>query len=216
MDYAILSKIPLFQSIKENDLEEIFSELNISEVRFAKGALVALQNEPCNRLIVLLTGSVKAEMINSSGRVFRVAEIFAPNPLAILFLFGKNNRFPVQVTAKDEVTALAIPKQSIHRMLGSNHTLLKNYLDISTEFALLLGQKLHFMSFNTIRQKLSMYILKLSEEAQSDVVMLDKPKSNLAEHFNVSRCSLERELTNLQHEGLIVAEKKKIEPKFLK
>jgi len=213
MNYALLSKIPLFRSVEEKELLKIFSELNISETRFEKDALLALQDEPCNRLIILLTGSVKAEMIDSLGRVVKVEDVFAPNPLAILFLFGRNNRFPVQIVAREKVSALVIPKQSILKMLGTNQVLLKNYLDTSAEFAWQLSQKLHFMSFRTIRQKLSMYILKLSKEAQSDEVELDKPKSALAEYFGVARPSLERELTLMQQEGLITVEKKKIKIK---
>jgi len=213
MDYSIVSKIPLFQSIDEKELTRIFSELSISEVCFEKDTLLALQNEPCNRLIILLSGSIKAEMIDPSGRMIRVEDIYAPNPVAILFLFGKNNRFPVEVTTREEVTALVISKQSVLKMLSMNQTLLKNYLDISAEFALLLSQKLQFMSFRTIKQKLAMYIIKLSEEAKSDTVRLDKTKSALAEYFGISRPSLERELTAMQHAGLIVAEKKKIEIK---
>ncbi len=213
MEYIALTQIPLFQSIEENELFRIFSELKISETRFRKDALLALQDEPCNRLIILLSGSVKGEMIDPSGRMIKVEDIFAPNPLAILFLFGQNNRFPVQVTAREEVSALVIPRQSVLRMLSMNEVLLKNYLDISAGFAARLSQKLHFMSFRTIRQKLSMYILKLSKESQSDVVELDKTKSALAEYFGVSRPSLERELTNMQNDKLIVNDKKKIEIK---
>ncbi len=213
MDYIIISQIPLFRSIEEKELARIFSELNISETHFRKDSLIALQDELCNRLIILLSGSVKGEMIDPSGRMIKVEDIFAPNPLAILFLFGPNNRFPVQVTAREDVTALVIPKQSVLRMLSMNQTLLKNYLDISAEFASRLSQKLHFMSFRTIRQKLAVYIVKLSKETQSEVVKLDKTKSALAEYFGVSRPSLERELTNMQQDGLIATEKKRIEIK---
>jgi len=213
MDYSVITKIPLFHSIEEKELAKIFSEFNISEIRFEKDTLLAMQDEPCNRLIILLSGSVKAEMLDPSGRIIRVEDVFAPDPLAILFLFGKNNRFPVQVTAREEVTALVISKQSVLKMLGMNQTLLKNYLDISAEFASLLTKKLHFMSFRTIRQKLAMYILRLSKEAQSDIIQLDRTKSALAEYFGISRPSLERELTTMQHNGLIIAEKRKIEIK---
>ena len=196
-----------------SELTEIFSELNISEVGFAKETLLALQDEPCNRLIILLEGSVKTEMTDHSGRVIRVEDVFAPNPLAILFLFGHNNRFPVQVTAREDVTALVIPKQAVLNMLVLNQTLLKNYLDISAEFAIRLSRKLHFMSFRTIRQKLAMYIIELSKEAHSDTVTLDKTKSAIAEYFGVSRPSLERELTAMQRDGLLNAENRKIEIK---
>jgi len=213
MNYSTITKIPLFHSIEEKELTRIFSELNISEICFGKDTVLALQDEPCNRLIILISGSVKAEMIDPSGRIIRVEDIFAPNPLAILFLFGPNNRFPVQVTTREEVTALILSKQSVLRMLGMNQTLLKNYLDISAEFASRLSKKLHFMSFRTIKQKLAMYILKLSKEAQSDTVKLDKTKSALAEYFGISRPSLERELTVMQRNGLIIAERRKIEIK---
>ena len=213
MDYSVISKIPLFHSIDEKELTRLFSEFNISEMCFEKGTLLAMQDELCNRLIILLSGSVKAEMIDPSGRIIRVEDIYAPNPLAILFLFGRSNRFPVQVTTREKTTALVISKQSILKMLSTNQMLLKNYLDISAEFASLLTQKLHFMSFRTIRQKLAVYILKLSKETHSDIVKLDKTKSALAEYFGISRPSLERELTAMQHSGLIIAEKRKIEIK---
>ena len=213
MDYEVISKVSIFHLIEEKELVRIFSELNISETNFKKDALLAMQNEHCNRLIILLSGSVKAEMIDSSGRMVKVEDIYAPNPLAILFLFGQNNRFPVQIIARENVTALVIPKQFVIKMLSMNQTLLKNYLDVSAEFASRLSRKLHFMSFRTIRQKLAVYIINLSKESQSDVIELDKTKSALAEYFGVSRPSLERELTKMQQDGLISTQKKKIEIK---
>lgn len=213
MDYAALSSIPLFRSIEEREIACIFSELKITESAFKKDELLALQDEPCNRLIILLSGSVKGEMVDPSGKMIKVEDIEAPNPLAILFLFGEQNRFPVQVTAREKVTALVISRPSVLRMLSMNATLLKNYLDISANFASRLSQKLHFMSFRTIRQKLALYILDLSRKAKSDKVELDKTKSAIAEYFGVSRPSLERELTNMQRDQLIDTHKKCIEIK---
>ena len=109
--------------------------MNIHENSFKKGEILALQDEPANRLIILLKGSVKAEMTDPSGKVVKVEDIEAPNPLAVLFLFGRDNRFPVQATAREHVEAVVIPKQSILKMLSMNETILKNYLDISADFA---------------------------------------------------------------------------------
>jgi len=210
MDLSVLTKIPLFHSLHNERIRDIFSQLNIKETYFKKGEILAMQDEPSNRLIILLTGSVKAEMTDASGKVVKVEDIYAPSPLAILFLFGKENRFPVQATARENVTALVISRQSVLKMLSLDETLLKNYLDISADFASRLSKKLHFMSFRTIRQKLAMYILDLSKRMQDDTVELDKTKSALAEYFGVSRQSLERELTHMQNDGLIISEKKQI------
>lgn len=135
MDYSALTHIPLFGQITPDELEGIFNELNIQENSFKKGEILALQDEPANRLIILLKGSVKAEMTDPSGKVVKVEDIEAPNPLAVLFLFGRDNRFPVQATAREHVEAVVIPKQSILKMLSMNETILKNYLDISADFA---------------------------------------------------------------------------------
>ncbi len=206
-----MSAIPLFRSIEEKEIERIFAEVKITETTFRKDELLALQDEPCNRLILLLSGSVKGEMMDPSGKLIKVEDIEAPNPLAILFLFGEHNRFPVQVTARESVIALVISKPSVLRMLSMNTTLLRNYLDISANFASRLSQKLHFMSFRTIRQKLALYILDLERKAPTGPIELDKPKSALAEYFGVSRPSLERELTKMQQDGLLVADKKRLE-----
>ncbi len=211
MDLSVLNQTPLFRAVPGDELEKILSELKISESFFKKGEILALQDEPCNRLIILLSGSVKGEMTDPSGKVVKVEDIYAPSPLAILFLFGQNNRFPVQATAREDVTALVIPRQSILRMLSMNEAILKNYLDISADFAWRLSQKLHFMSFRTIRQKLAMYILNLSKISGNNTVTLDRSKSALAEYFGVSRQSLERELTNMQTDELIINNKKEIQ-----
>ena len=203
MDFTILAQTPLFQGIPAEELEKIFAVLNISKNCFRKGEMLAMQDELVNRLIILTRGSVKAEMTDPSGKLIKVEDIEAPNPLAILFLFGNHNRFPVQATAREMVEAVIIPKQCVLQLLAANELILKNYLDISADFAARLSRKLHFMSFRTIRQKIAMYLIEQSRKQESDTVELIKTKASLAEYFGVSRPSLERELTNMQQEGLI-------------
>ncbi len=208
MNLSVLTKIPLFRSVPEAELERIFTELKITETAFKKGGILAMQDEPVSRLIIILTGSVKGEMTDEAGRVAKVEDIEAPSPLAILFLFGAENRFPVQATAREETTAVVIPRQSVLRMLSMNETILRNYLDISADFATRLSRKLSMMSLHTIRQKLAVYLLDLSKKQGSDTVTLDRPKSALAEYFGVARPSLERELAAMRRDGLVDAKKR--------
>lgn len=187
MDFTILAQTPLFQGIPAEELEKIFAVLNISKNCFRKGEMLAMQDELVNRLIILTRGSVKAEMTDPSGKLIKVEDIEAPNPLAILFLFGNHNRFPVQATAREMVEAVIIPKQCVLQLLAANELILKNYLDISADFAARLSRKLHFMSFRTIRQKIAMYLIEQSRKQESDTVELIKTKASLAEYFGVSR-----------------------------
>ncbi|MFT3994901.1 MAG: Crp/Fnr family transcriptional regulator [Dysgonomonas sp.] len=210
MNIENLSQSYLFGSIDQNDLLQLFSKIEIKESDFEKGDILAQQDEPCNRLIILTQGSVKAEMTDPSGKVVKVEDIHAPNPLAILFLFGKKNKFPVQVSALEKTSALIIPRHSVLKMLSMNEQLLKNYLDISANFAAQLSSKLFLMSFRTIRQKLAMYLLDLSNNSDKNTVELDRSQTALAEYFGVSRPSLTRELSNMVKDNLISMDKKQI------
>ncbi len=210
MDYTALSRTALFAGIGGEELRTLLDEFSLTGIEVKKGDVLARQGEPCNRLIVLLTGAAKGEMTDASGKVVKVDDIAAPNPLAILFLFGPENRFPVTATATEDGTAIVIPKQVVLRMLSRSERLLENYLNISAGFAARLSRKLHFMSFRTIRQKLAMYLLDLSAKAGSDMVCLDRTHTSLAEYFGVSRQALEREIKAMAADGLIAVEKKQI------
>lgn len=205
-----LTKCNLFASMSEDEIQEALNVAGVKEQEFKRGDLIALQDEICNRLIILTKGSVKAEMSDPSGKMVKIEDISAPSPIAILFLFGPNNRFPVQVTAREDVSTMIIAKQSILQMLQSNKQLLSNYLDISAIYASTLRGKLHLMSFRTIRQKLAIYFLDLSKQADGNSVTLDRTQKTLAEYFGVSRPSLSRELSKMQEDGLILINKKEI------
>lgn len=208
MNITAITQCYLFNSIDEEELSELLSKVEVKEVVFAKNEILAMQDEPCNRLIILKKGNVKAEMADPSGKVVKVEDIPAPNPLAIIFLFGAKNKFPVQVTALDRVEALIISKQSVIKLLGMNEQLLKNYLDISANFASRLSDKLYFMSFRTIRQKLATYFLNLV--GNDNLITLDRSQQTLSEYFGVSRPSLSRELANMAKDNLIAIDKKQI------
>lgn len=209
MNTTNITKTNLFSGLTENEIEEILTSIQVSESSFPKGAILAMQDEPCNRLIFLVKGSVKAEMSDPSGKIVKVEDIEAPSPLAPLFLFGKDSRFPVQVTARENVTALVIPKSSVLKMLQMNEQLLLNYLDISAFYASALSKKLHLMSFRTIRQKIILYLLNLPEK-KANSVELDRTQHALAEYFGVSRPALARELRNMQDDGLIEIDRKDV------
>ncbi len=210
MDYNKLKKTPLFEGISEIELEKVFAGLNTSEVHFHKGEVMARINEPCNRLITILSGVAKGEMSDPSGKVVKVEDIPTYYSVATLFVFSRGKNFPVQVIAKEEVSALVIPSNALFLMLTRNETLLKNFLYLSTLFAHRLVHRLHVMAFLTIRKKIAMYLLELNQLQKSDTVIMGMTHAALAEYFGVSRQALERELKHLEAGKMILTEHKKI------
>ena len=66
--------------------------------------------------MILLKGSVRGEMIDYSGRLIKVEDIIAPRAIAPLFLFGADNRYPVEVTANEATEVFEIPKESVLKL----------------------------------------------------------------------------------------------------
>jgi len=205
----ILLENPLFRGTTSDELSRNFEGINYQIKSFRKGDILAFQGDVCNKLIILLKGSVRGEMIDYSGKLIKIEDISAPRALAPLFLFGTENKFPVEVTANEEVEALFIPKESVLLLFQRNKRFLENYMNTSANYAKTLSDKLFFLSFKNIKQKLASYILRLSATADDRVVM-DRSQQEMADYFGVSRPSLARELSHMQDEGLISVDRKHI------
>ena len=203
----VLVNNPLFRGITPERLFADLEEISFHTRSYKKGEILAQQGAVCNRLVILTKGSVRGEMIDYSGRLIKVEDIAAPRAIAPLFLFGEENRYPVEVTANEPTEVIELPKSSLFR---KNEQFLENYMNLSANYARTLSDKLFFMSFKTIRQKLASYLLRLYKQQQQTHITLDRSQQELSDYFGVSRPSLARELAHMQEDGLLIADRKHI------
>ena len=205
-----LTNNPLFRGITPEKLSANLEEISFHTRSYKKGEILAQQGAVCNRLVILTKGSVRGEMIDYSGRLIKVEDIAAPRAIAPLFLFGEENRYPVEVTANEPTEVIELPKSSVLRLFRKNEQFLENYMNLSANYARTLSDKLFFMSFKTIRQKLASYLLRLYKQQQQTHITLDRSQQELSDYFGVSRPSLARELAHMQEDGLLIADRKHI------
>lgn len=206
----VLVNNPLFRGITPERLFADLEEISFHTRSYKKGEILAQQGAVCNRLVILTKGSVRGEMIDYSGRVIKVEDIAAPRAIAPLFLFGEENRYPVEVTANEPTEVIELPKSSVLSLFRKNEQFLENYMNLSANYARTLSDKLFFMSFKTIRQKLASYLLRLYKQQQQTHITLDRSQQELSDYFGVSRPSLARELAHMQEDGLLIADRKHI------
>ena len=201
---------PLFRGITPERLFADLEEISFHTRSYKKGEILAQQGAVCNRLVILTKGSVRGEMIDYSGRLIKVEDIAAPRAIAPLFLFGEENRYPVEVTANEPTEVIELPKSRVLSLFRKNEQFLENYMNLSANYARTLSDKLFFMSFKTIRQKLASYLLRLYKQQQQTHITLDRSQQELSDYFGVSRPSLARELAHMQEDGLLIADRKHI------
>lgn len=209
INYQLLSKCPVFHGISEKRTEELLKHIHYQIKSFSKDDVVAIAGEQIAHLYIVLAGSVKGEMIDYSGKTIKIEDIEAPRPLATAFLFGTENKFPVTVSANNDVKILAVPISEFLKLLQMELNILKNYLDSISSRTQFLSQKLHFLSFKTIKEKVAHYLLQKAGERLHSVE-LKNTQQQLADLFGVTRPSLARVLAEMQREKLIVIEKRTV------
>lgn len=206
---AIISQSPIFRGISEEELASLFGQIHYQVKTYQKNDLIIIGGEICDRLLIIQQGSVKAEMNDYSGKTINIEDLAAPQPLATAFLFGKQNQFPVTVSATTNVEMVSIPKAEFIKLLQLNSLILNNYLNTISTRAQFLSQKLKFLSFKTIKQKIAHFLL---EKAGDRLITIEVPQSQeqLAEMFGVARPSLARTLGEMVQEGLIEIQRRSI------
>ncbi len=209
IDFEVLSRSPVFAGKSAQELSSLFQGIPFQVRRYEKDALVASAGDECSNLIVVLSGIVKGEMTDYNGKTIKIEDIEAPRPLAVAFLFGKNNRFPVTVITNSAVELLYIPRAGFLKLLQKDQRILVNYLNSISSRTQFLSQRIRFLSFKSIRQKIAHYLLDLAGDRLA-VVELPLSQGELAEFFGVTRPALGRSLGELDREGLIGVKRRTI------
>lgn len=209
MDYTLLSASPLFKGMTPADIEKLLGSVPFNIKKHSSGLMVFQSGETVNFLIIVTAGVVKGEMVDYAGRIIKIEDVPAPGAIASAFIFGSNNRFPVNVVSVSEVELLLINKPDFLKLLMKNDLLLINFLNMISNRSQFLSEKIKFLNFKTIKAKLANYIL---QKAGNDTLFLSlgMNQSDIAEFFGVARPSVARALGELESDGFIQARGKNI------
>lgn len=206
----LLKECPLFKGMSPPEISGVLSG-HLGRIKsFPKGSLIAQSGEEVRSLQILLQGSVKGEMCDFTGKVIKIEDIAPPRPLAPAFLFGSRNRYPVNISSVEDTILLSIPRELFLKELQKSEKVLVNFMDIISSRGQFLSNKIKFLSFSTIKGKLAQYLLDLSKQAGSSSFALPHSQSQLSELFGVARPSIGRAMGELNVEGLILAQGKKV------
>jgi CRP/FNR family transcriptional regulator, dissimilatory nitrate respiration regulator len=209
MEYDLLQQAPLFRGLTAGEIGKVLDVIPKKTRKFRSGSFIAHSGEKVESLMIVLSGTVKGEMVDYSGRVIKIEDIQAPGALASAFLFGYKNMFPVNVIAVTDTELMVVEKSVFLLLLMQNDTILVNFLDMISNRSQFLSEKIKFLNFKTIKGKLAQFILQKSGKDKSSIV-LNMTQYDLADFFGVARPSVARALGEMEEEGLIEARGKNI------
>lgn len=207
--YDKLLQLPLFQGICKNDFTTILEKVKLHFHKYTPNTSIVKQGTTCKQLIFILSGSVQSESADSRHS-YTIEETFTgPHVIEPYSLFGMHTSYTASYKALTEVTALIIDKSYVVAQLNNYEIFRLNYLNILSNRAQTIYNKLWNAHIGNTRNKIINFLL-LRCASQTGPKTLYIKMEVLAELIDDTRINVSKVLNEFQQQGLAELSRKKI------
>ena len=193
--------------IKSLSGEDILANLKSGKFKvtsYKKSSVVHFDGERCSKLEIILSGKVVVDRIGESGNLLTISEFYNDDILGGNLLFSKYPYYPMTVLTQLPTDILEIDRETLFELFCNNPIFLRTYLELTSDRAFILGDKIKHYINKTIRESIMNYLNYESKIQNSNRIKLNTTKKSLAEKIGVQRTSLSRELAKMRDDGLIL------------
>ncbi|MBN2891081.1 MAG: Crp/Fnr family transcriptional regulator [Bacteroidales bacterium] len=209
--YETLTNSKLFKGLGKSEIIHIFNLIHHQVKTYQAEEIIAYSGCKCDKLFMLIEGSVRGEMIDDNGKIIKVEDVFAPDTFAEAFLFAETPELLVNIIANNNVTILIFQKDDFFKLLNTNNLILNNYLTVLSNRFVTVTDRMKTLSLKKLEGKLANYFLQLEKTNKSSTFKLAHTHQQLADYFGVARPSLSRAISLMVKEGILNINKKEVE-----
>lgn len=194
MDLNEIKNCDFFKGLSEDDIANLLFSSPGALRQYKEGDYVAHQGEVCDKIAIMVKGSVYSVMINDYGKELILADIHSPSMLGYTYLFASDNKFNVNIIAKTPCDIYFIEKEKLLALLHNNPVFMQSYMRGMSDTSMKVFKRLFELNLNKLKQRLLSYMEQHDE--------LPK-QTELAKQLGVTRPSLSRAIAELKRDGLI-------------
>ena len=205
-----LEKNDFFSCLNSEQISRIISKVKYTVKTYEKDALIAMEDEECNSLGLILDGQVEVQRIYSSGKHIVLKRMTAGEVFGEAIIFSKINKYPATIISMSKSNVAFIRKEDIIQLCILEESILKNFITLLSDKIFILNNKIKNISFKTVKQKVINYILEQMHEQKSSTIVLKANKEQISSLIGIPRPSLSRELMKLRDEEIIDFDKNTI------
>lgn len=204
---SVLSGARLFRGLSESDIEALLRCLEPRVASYPRNECVAIEGEPLTSVGIVLCGTLTIYKENAAGNQVVLNVLRPGDTFGETAAFVSSPKWPATIRAESASGVLHLPPDRLieqcQRLCPWHKALLKNLLGAVSERALLLNQKVTYLTIKSMRGKLSAYLLDLYKKTGSRDLVLPLNRNQMADFLNVSRPSMSREMCRMRDEGII-------------
>lgn len=192
----------MFTKMNRDEILDFFKDSKYTIRKFSKSDVIAIEGDICENIGLILKGHVDIKRM-LSNKVIQVTTVSVGNLFGEIIAFSDVNTYPATVISATASEILFISKDDFIKFCSSHNDFLKMFFSDLTNKILILNKSIERLSYNSIRQKMSNYILDEYHKQNSLFINLNSTKQKLSEILGIPRPSLSRELINMKDLGII-------------
>jgi len=202
-----VSKTSLFQGIEREDIQAMLNCLKPRVYDYKKNDYIVTGGEAYENVGIVLKGAATVSKENAKGdrivmTILKQGDIFGE-----IIAFSSQMTWPATVQAQEACVVLFLPRGKIigecDQMCSWHRTLIRNFLRIISERAIMLNKKVEYLTIKSMRGKISTYLLEQYSRRGDLNITLPLNRNELSDFLNVSRPSMSREMSKMKEEGII-------------
>ena len=155
---SLLKKSTLIGFLSDDDVLNNIRSGKFRIVSYKKKSVVHFDGEICYKLEIILSGKIVVDSIDESGNLLTISEFYSNDVIGGNLLFSKNPHFPMTVTTQLPTDILEIDREVLYELLCNYPKLLRAFLEIISDQAFFLGDKIKHYVNKSIRDSILNYL----------------------------------------------------------
>jgi len=207
-NHSCISLVPIFNHLEQEEMDEI--NTSAQTVSYKRGEIIYHAGEQSDALYIVHEGKIKIYDLSESGKQQLLRILKTGDFTGELALFNESTH--ESYSEAMENTSICIFKRTdLQKLLLKYPTI---SLKLLNEFSKILKdshkQTTRFAT-EKVETRIALYLAECAEENHSNAFELPMTKVNLASYLGTTPETISRKLTDLEDEGLIKKNGKKIE-----
>ena len=152
---------------------EFFKDVKYSINKYDKGDIIALENSPCDKIGLVLSGSVDIKRIPTSNKIVHVSSLNSGHLFGEIIAFSNASLYPATVISSTNSEVMFIDKDDFIYFCTNHPDFLRLFLNDLTNKILTLNKSITGLSFSTIRQKICNFLIQESNIQGTNFIKLN-------------------------------------------
>lgn len=200
----------LFFKISKEEFASMRVCLSAREMTFHSGDTIASFGSGKKHVGILASGLASTVRYELNGSRTILERLGPQDIFGEVFSFQNTQYESMSVICDKDCSVLFFDYDHIlspcSKVCPCHQQLIQNMLQIISEKAILLGERVEVLSKRSIREKLVCYFFHLAEKAGSNQLTIPFTMVDLADYLSVDRSAMTRELKKMKDSGLIAME----------